>query len=99
VGITLEELSMTKKFDPAPQDKHADTPKQRAAGDKEADDDLKKGLKDSFPASDPSKIVSDWVTMATANFGTEGKWRLQFGEPQLTSRINQSMRNWRPFTG
>ena len=56
---------MNKKFDPAPQDKHADTPKQRAAGDKKADDDLKKGLKDSFPASDPpsstqpSKTVSD----------------------------------------
>jgi hypothetical protein len=56
---------MAEKFDPAPRDKHADTPKQRAAGDKKADDDLKKGLEDSFPASDPpsstqpSKTVSD----------------------------------------
>jgi hypothetical protein len=44
---------MAEKFDPAPTDKHADTPKERSAGDKKADDELKKGLKDSFPASDP----------------------------------------------
>jgi hypothetical protein len=45
--------SMADKFDPAPTDKHADTPKERSAADKKADDELKKGLKDSFPASDP----------------------------------------------
>ena len=28
-------------------------PKERSAADKKADDELKKGLKDSFPASDP----------------------------------------------
>jgi hypothetical protein len=56
---------MTEKLNPAQQDKHADTPKERAAADKKADDELKKGLKDSFPASDPpsstqpSKTVSD----------------------------------------
>jgi hypothetical protein len=56
---------MAEKFDPAPADKHADTPKQRAAADKKADDELKNGLKDSFPASDPpsstqpSKTVKD----------------------------------------
>ncbi len=44
---------MSDKFDPAPTDKHADTPRQRTAADKKADDELKKGLKDSFPASDP----------------------------------------------
>jgi hypothetical protein len=33
--------------------KNADTPKERLAGDKKADDELNKGLKDSFPASDP----------------------------------------------
>jgi hypothetical protein len=43
---------MAEKFDPAPTDKHADAPKERSAGDKKADE-LKKGLKDSFPASDP----------------------------------------------
>ncbi|APG09848.1 hypothetical protein [Bradyrhizobium japonicum] len=36
-----------------PTDKYADTPKERSAGDKKADDELKRGLKDSFPASDP----------------------------------------------
>ena len=56
---------MAKKFDPAPADKHADTPKQREAADKKVDDELKHGLKDSFPASDPpsstqpSKTVKD----------------------------------------
>ena len=44
---------MADKFDPAPTDKHADTPKERAGADRKADDELKKGLKDSFPASDP----------------------------------------------
>jgi len=43
---------MADKFDPAPTDKHADTPKERSAADKK-DDELKNGLKDSFPASDP----------------------------------------------
>jgi hypothetical protein len=44
---------MTEKLNPAQQDKHADTPKERAAADMKADDELKNGLKDSFPASDP----------------------------------------------
>ena len=44
---------MPEKFDPAPKDKHADTAKERAAADRKADDELKKGLKDTFPASDP----------------------------------------------
>jgi len=44
---------MADKFDPAPIDKHADTPKDRLAADQKADDELKKGLKGSFPASDP----------------------------------------------
>jgi hypothetical protein len=37
---------MADKFDLAPTDKHADTPKERSAADKKADDELKKGLKD-----------------------------------------------------
>jgi hypothetical protein len=48
-----ETTAMADKFDPAPTDKHADTPKERSEADKKADDELKKGLKDSFPASDP----------------------------------------------
>lgn len=45
--------AMSGKFRPAPTDIHADTPNERAAADKKADDELKKGLKASFPASDP----------------------------------------------
>jgi hypothetical protein len=44
---------MTEKFDPAPPDKHAQNPKQQIRSDKAKDDQLQKGLKDSFPASDP----------------------------------------------
>ena len=44
---------MAEKFDPAPEDKHATNPKQGIQRDKAKDDELQKGLKDSFPASDP----------------------------------------------
>jgi hypothetical protein len=44
---------MTEKFDPAPTDKHVADPKQEMHRDKKKDDELEKGLKDSFPASDP----------------------------------------------
>jgi hypothetical protein len=43
---------MAEKFDPAPADKHADPARKDRRVDK-ADDALEKGLKDSFPASDP----------------------------------------------
>ena len=42
VEWNFEELVMAEKFDPAPADKHADTPKQREAADKKANDELKK---------------------------------------------------------
>lgn len=44
---------MTDKFDPAPIDKHAADPKAAAKADKAVDNELQKGLKHSFPASDP----------------------------------------------
>ena len=62
---TPENNGMAEKFDPAPTDKHADKPKERSIADKKADGKLKKGLEDSFPASDPpsntqpSKIGDD----------------------------------------
>jgi hypothetical protein len=49
---------MTEKFNPTPTDKHADTPKERSAGDKKADDELKKGIKDSFPHPIPQATLS-----------------------------------------
>jgi hypothetical protein len=45
---------MTDKFDPAPIDKHAADPRQSIQHNKKQDDELNKGLKDSFPASDPA---------------------------------------------
>jgi len=44
---------MTEKFEPVREDKHAVDPKQGIRSDKAKDDELQKGLKDSFPASDP----------------------------------------------
>lgn len=48
---------MTKKFDPAPFDKHAVSPKEAAKLDREASNNLQKGLEDSFPASDPVSLT------------------------------------------
>ena len=47
-----EDREMTEKFDPAPADKHAEPARKDRRVDK-ADEELDKGLKDSFPASDP----------------------------------------------
>ena len=44
---------MSEKFNPAPADKHAEDPKQAIKADKETHKELEKGLKDTFPASDP----------------------------------------------
>ena len=44
---------MAEKFNPAPPDKHAADAKETSVRDKAKEDELDKGLKDSFPASDP----------------------------------------------
>jgi hypothetical protein len=44
---------MADKFNPAPIDKHAANPKEAARADKATHNELQKGLKDTFPASDP----------------------------------------------
>jgi hypothetical protein len=43
---------MSKEFNPAPHDKHADDPKQAVQAD-EQHKKLEKGLEGTFPASDP----------------------------------------------
>ena len=48
---------MSEKFNPAPADKHAQDPKQAIRDDKETHKDLEKGLKDTFPASDPVSMT------------------------------------------
>jgi hypothetical protein len=47
---------MTKKFDPAPIDKHAADPKEAAKSDK-SKSNLKEGLEESFPGSDPASAT------------------------------------------
>ncbi len=54
---------MTGKFDPAPPDKNAEDLKRGIRRDKAKDDELDKGLKDSFPASDP--VSSTQASKAT----------------------------------
>ena len=44
---------MAEKFDPAPHDKYAVGVKEAARADRKASEELKTGLKDTFPASDP----------------------------------------------
>jgi hypothetical protein len=44
---------MSEKFDPAPPDKHADKDAGKGSRAKRVNDELEKGLKESFPASDP----------------------------------------------
>jgi hypothetical protein len=44
---------MSEKFDPAPHDKHAESPKTAQREDRKAKTELEKGLRDTFPASDP----------------------------------------------
>lgn len=54
---------MTEKFDPAPPDKNAEDIKRGIQRDKAKDEELEKGLKDSFPASDP--VSSTQASKAT----------------------------------
>ena len=44
---------MTDKFNPAPHDKHAVSLEEAAKADQKKHSELKSGLEDSFPASDP----------------------------------------------
>ena len=47
---------MTQKFDPAPRDKHAADPKDATRSDK-SKTNLKEGLEESFPGSDPASAT------------------------------------------
>jgi hypothetical protein len=47
---------MTQKFDPAPKDKHAVDPKDATKADK-SKTNLKEGLEESFPGSDPASAT------------------------------------------
>jgi hypothetical protein len=53
VFVPTLEKTMTDKFDPAPHDKHAVSLEEAAKADKKKHGELKAGLEDSFPASDP----------------------------------------------
>jgi hypothetical protein len=44
---------MVEKFDPAPLDKHAADSQEAAEADRQAHEDLTRGLVGTFPASDP----------------------------------------------
>lgn len=44
---------MAQRFDPAPHDKYAVGVREAARADRKAHEELKTGLQDTFPASDP----------------------------------------------
>jgi hypothetical protein len=48
---------MNERFNPAPYDKHAVDPREAADADRQTHENLKSGLIDSFPASDPISAV------------------------------------------
>jgi hypothetical protein len=50
--VRKEEAFMSKKFNPAPRDEHADDPKRAVEADKKHKK-LDEGLEDTFPAFDP----------------------------------------------
>jgi hypothetical protein len=52
---SIEEHTMSEKFDPAPLDKHAEKPGKKDPLSDKAHGELEKGLEDSFPASDPPR--------------------------------------------
>ena len=56
--VSIEEHIMSKKFDPAPLDKHAAKPGKKDPLSENAHGELEKGLEDSFPASDPPSSAS-----------------------------------------
>jgi len=56
------EFIMSDKFDPAPHDKHAENPHVAAREDRRAKKELDKGLRDTFPASDPVSVTQPSTT-------------------------------------
>ena len=48
---------MADKFDPAPHDKYAVGVKEAARADRKTHEELKTGLQDTFPASDPVSVT------------------------------------------
>jgi hypothetical protein len=48
---------MAEKFNPAPHDKHAESPHEAAKADRDMHHRLEAGLVDSFPASDPVSVA------------------------------------------
>jgi hypothetical protein len=57
---------MAEKFNPAPHDKHADSPAAARAADRDVHNKLEAGLMDSFPASDPVSAAQPAPTKADA---------------------------------
>ncbi|CAM5343098.1 putative protein OS=Afipia felis OX=1035 GN=BN961_00715 PE=4 SV=1 [Afipia felis] len=53
---------MDDKFDPAPHDKHAVSSRKAAQEDRRMKQELDKGLRDTFPASDPVSVTQPTTT-------------------------------------
>jgi hypothetical protein len=80
---------MGDKFNPAPIDKHAASPKEAAKADKATHNELQKGLKDTFPASDP---VSATQPAPSKHDSDAKKGRLSRERKQVYSQIGSCLR-------
>jgi hypothetical protein len=65
---------MAEKFDPAPHDKHADTPAAARAADRDTLSKLEAGLMDSFPASDPVSAAQPARSKPDSHIDDETLW-------------------------
>ncbi len=89
---------MADKFDPAAHDKHAATPSEALAADRETHAKLEAGLMDSFPASDPVSAVQPASTRHDGDRENESLWdkvlaifrQQRSGAPADAERIQSS---------
>ena len=66
---------MAEKFDPAPHDKYAVGVKEAARADRTTSEELKTGLKDTFPASYPVSATQPDLSKHDSDDGRSSLWK------------------------
>jgi hypothetical protein len=83
---------MADKFNPAPIDKNAANPKEAAKADKATHNELQKGLKDTFPASDPVSATQP----APSKHDSDAKKEAARSREETRPRANKTSSGPRP---
>ena len=65
---------MAEKFNPAPHDKHAESPREAAKADRDTHHKLEAGLMGSFPGSDPVSVAQPSPSKADGNRENASLW-------------------------